>query len=142
MNTQRRLTALEADLALAEKRAVEKKNGEKYHAVKFFERQKLVRLIKRAQRGLSELPAEEGEGEKEKKKAAKKAAKERTRLEKELFDARCMLNYIIHFPYVPLVVEMTIKRSRYVEHPSGCEAKCAQDFMHHPLIHHLSYDVC
>lgn len=31
--TQRRVTALEADLAAAEKRDVEKKNGAKYHAV-------------------------------------------------------------------------------------------------------------
>ena len=34
--TQRRLTALEADLAAAERRAVESKNGERYHRIKFF----------------------------------------------------------------------------------------------------------
>jgi hypothetical protein len=36
IQTQRRLTALEADLAHAEKRNIEKKNGGKYHMVKFF----------------------------------------------------------------------------------------------------------
>lgn len=33
IQTQRRLTSLQADLAKAEKRDVEKKNGEKYHMV-------------------------------------------------------------------------------------------------------------
>lgn len=33
IQTQRRVAALEADLAAAEKRDVEKKNGAKYHAV-------------------------------------------------------------------------------------------------------------
>lgn len=33
MSTQRRLTSLEADLAAAERREVEKKNGAKYHKV-------------------------------------------------------------------------------------------------------------
>lgn len=33
MSTQRRLTSLEADLAAAERREVERKNGAKYHKV-------------------------------------------------------------------------------------------------------------
>lgn len=33
MSTQRRLTSLEADLAAAERRELEKKNGAKYHKV-------------------------------------------------------------------------------------------------------------
>lgn len=35
VQTQRRLTALEADLSSAEKRGVEQKNGAKYHAVSY-----------------------------------------------------------------------------------------------------------
>lgn len=62
---------------------MEKKNGTKYHAVKFFERQKLCRLIRRLAREA------EAEGASDKKKA--KAAA-------ELLDARVMLNYIINFP--------------------------------------------
>ncbi|WWD18649.1 hypothetical protein CI109_103102 [Kwoniella shandongensis] len=81
--TQRRLTSLEADLAAAERREVEKKNGAKYHKVKFFERQKLLRLTKRLNRKISE------EGKSEKKKA---------RYEQDLTDARVMLNYVLHYP--------------------------------------------
>ena len=36
IQTQRRLTSLENDLGKAERRNVEKKNGGKYHMVKFF----------------------------------------------------------------------------------------------------------
>jgi hypothetical protein len=36
IQTQRRLASLENDLARAERRTVEKKNGGKYHMVKFF----------------------------------------------------------------------------------------------------------
>ncbi|KAL1413172.1 18S rRNA maturation protein [Vanrija albida] len=84
VQTQRRLAALEADLATAQKRDVERKNGAKYHAVKFFERQKLTRVIKRAQRALGA----------DKPLKGKKLAK----AEAELADARVMLNYVLHFP--------------------------------------------
>ncbi|TXT16022.1 hypothetical protein VHUM_00525 [Vanrija humicola] len=84
VQTQRRLAALEADLATAQKRDVERKNGAKYHAVKFFERQKLTRVIKRAQRKIGG----------DKPLSGKKLAK----AEAELADARVMLNYILHFP--------------------------------------------
>lgn len=53
--------------------------------VKFFERQKLGRIIKRAQRKVAEA---------EKEGKAKKTAK----AEKTLADARVMLNYILNYP--------------------------------------------
>jgi hypothetical protein len=77
---------------------VEKKNGSKYHQVKFFgepdhphldlsadetERQKLLRIIKRVKRSLAE--AEDG-------------SKEQKKLSKELKEARIMLNYVRHYP--------------------------------------------
>ncbi|WWC70914.1 uncharacterized protein I206_104866 [Kwoniella pini CBS 10737] len=83
VQTQRRLTSLEADLANALKRDVEKKNGAKYHMVKFFERQKLVRIIKRIQKKL---------------KDEDKSDKKRAKLEEELNDSRIMLNYVLNFP--------------------------------------------
>ncbi|WWC88642.1 uncharacterized protein L201_003555 [Kwoniella dendrophila CBS 6074] len=83
VQTQRRLTSLENDLATALKRDVEKKNGAKYHMVKFFERQKLLRIIKRIQKKLKD------EDKSEKKKA---------KLEEELNDARIMMNYVLNFP--------------------------------------------
>lgn len=90
--------SLEADLANAQKRDVEKKNGSKYHQVKFFgesvivhntlllmiaERQKLLRIIKRVKKSLAEEEADS--------KAQKK-------LVKELKEARIMLNYVRHYP--------------------------------------------
>ncbi|OXG26364.1 rRNA-processing protein EFG1 [Cryptococcus neoformans Bt120] len=83
VSTQRRLTSLEADLAAAERREVEKKNGAKYHKVKFFERQKLVRLIKRFKRKLSD---------------SETSSRKRSKHEEELLDARIMLNYVLHYP--------------------------------------------
>ncbi|WVW84876.1 hypothetical protein I302_106911 [Kwoniella bestiolae CBS 10118] len=83
VQTQRRLTSLEADLANAMKRDVEKKNGAKYHMVKFFERQKLLRIIKRLQRKLKE------EG---------KSDKKLNKRQEELDDARVMMNYVLNFP--------------------------------------------
>lgn len=53
--------------------------------VKFFERQKLGRIIKRAQRKIGEA-GKEGKGKKQAK------------AEKELADARVMLNYILNYP--------------------------------------------
>jgi uncharacterized protein YkuJ len=98
ISTERRLISLEADLANALKRDVEKKNGSKYHQVKFFgksffqsivllltlaERQKLLRIIKRVKKSLVE--------DTEDSKAQKKLAK-------ELKEARIMLNYVRHYP--------------------------------------------
>ncbi|KIR38470.1 rRNA-processing protein EFG1 [Cryptococcus deuterogattii 99/473] len=83
VSTQRRLTSLEADLAAAERRELEKKNGAKYHKVKFFERQKLVRLIRRLNRKLLD---------------SETSSKKRSKHEEELLDARIMLNYVLHFP--------------------------------------------
>ncbi|WVF68990.1 hypothetical protein IAT40_003764 [Kwoniella sp. CBS 6097] len=85
VQTQRRLTSLEADLANAEKREVEKKNGAKYHMVKFFDRQKLLRIIKRLNKKVS--------------KAGDDGPNTTTaKVEEELQDARVMLNYVLHFP--------------------------------------------
>ncbi|ORX37241.1 hypothetical protein BD324DRAFT_625387 [Kockovaella imperatae] len=81
--TQRRLASLQADLAKAELREVEKKNGGKYHMVKFFERQKATRLIKKYKRLLQNESEEE----------------RRAQLEQELEECRVMLNYVLHYPY-------------------------------------------
>ncbi|OCF37163.1 hypothetical protein I317_00113 [Kwoniella heveanensis CBS 569] len=82
VQTQRRLTSLEADLANAEKREVEKKNGAKYHMVKFFDRQKLLRIIKRLNKKVGKA-GDDGPSAK---------------IEEELQDARVMLNYVLNFP--------------------------------------------
>ncbi|KAI5453290.1 18S rRNA maturation protein [Naganishia albida] len=94
VQTERRLTSLQADLTKAEHRTVERKNGERYHMVKFFERKKILRIIKRIQRQLKELEGADGGKGKEKDNAQST----REELEKELEDARVMLNYVIHYP--------------------------------------------
>ncbi|KAK1925884.1 rRNA-processing protein EFG1 [Papiliotrema laurentii] len=93
IQTQRRLTALEADLAHAEKRNIEKKNGGKYHMVKFFERQKLLRIIKRLQKAIQhdEADSTSAQGKGKAQKGVRDA-------ETQLHQARVMLNYILHFP--------------------------------------------
>nr|KIR44760.1 rRNA-processing protein EFG1 [Cryptococcus bacillisporus CA1280] len=91
VSTQRRLTSLEADLAAAERREVEKKNGAKYHKVCPSplvplirkKRQKLVRLIRRFNRKVLD---------------SETLSKKRSKHEEELLDARIMLNYVLHFP--------------------------------------------
>ncbi|KAI0030872.1 hypothetical protein K488DRAFT_79392 [Vararia minispora EC-137] len=83
VETERRLRALEGDLQVAEAANKERAMAERYHKHRFFDRQKLVRRIKRVKRQL----AEEG-----------LAKKDRKRLEKELFTLRVDVNYIIHWP--------------------------------------------
>ncbi|KAJ9095186.1 hypothetical protein QFC19_007641 [Naganishia cerealis] len=86
-----------ADLAKAEHRTVERKNGERYHMVKFFERKKILRIIKRIQRQLKELDAT-AEGKGKERLTEDEDQPSREQLEKELEDARVMLNYVIHYP--------------------------------------------
>lgn len=58
------------------------------------ERKKILRIIKRIQRQLKELEGADGGKGKEKDNAQST----REELEKELEDARVMLNYVIHYP--------------------------------------------
>ncbi|KAG1767482.1 hypothetical protein EV702DRAFT_1146805 [Suillus placidus] len=81
VETERRLKALEADLARAETARKERTYAMKYHKVKFFERQKLVRRIKQVKRDLTSAQG-----------------KEKTKLEGELESLRVDLNYILHYP--------------------------------------------
>ncbi|KAG2127226.1 hypothetical protein DEU56DRAFT_820810 [Suillus clintonianus] len=81
VETERRLKALEADLARAETSKKERTYAMKYHKVKFFERQKLVRRIKQVKRDLTS-------GQETKKE----------KLEGELEGLRVDLNYVLHYP--------------------------------------------
>ncbi|KZT01468.1 uncharacterized protein LAESUDRAFT_663995 [Laetiporus sulphureus 93-53] len=83
---ERKLKSLEADLVEAECARKERVMASRYHAVKFFERQKLIRRIQQVKRQLHE--DEEGDG-------AKSTKKEQKQLEKRLEELRVDLNYII-----------------------------------------------
>ncbi|WVO18101.1 hypothetical protein L204_105803 [Cryptococcus depauperatus] len=87
IQTQRRLTSLESDLAAAQRRNIERTNGARYHKVKFFERQKLLRIIKRLKKKLSDST--------DKKTLSDE---KRFKYDEELEDARVMLNYVLHYP--------------------------------------------
>ncbi|PIL33703.1 hypothetical protein GSI_04328 [Ganoderma sinense ZZ0214-1] len=87
--TERRLKALEGDLARAEAARVERTLATRYHKVKFFERQKILRKLAQAKRQLAEGQGEDGEA---------LGKKERRKLEKMVAGLRVDLNYVLHYP--------------------------------------------
>ncbi|KAG7449881.1 uncharacterized protein BT62DRAFT_1002193 [Guyanagaster necrorhizus] len=98
VTTERRLKALEAELAEAEQSRKERALGMRYHGVKFFERQKVLRKVKQVKKKLSSTP------ESEKKT-----------LESSLFDARVDLNYILHYPKLKKYISLFPPEIRHPE---------------------------
>ncbi len=80
--TERRLKALEGELAQAEQARLERTMATRYHKIKFFERQKITRRIAQVKKQL------EGATEK----------KEQRKLEARLEELRVDLNYVLHYP--------------------------------------------
>ncbi|KAF8161756.1 hypothetical protein K438DRAFT_1859390 [Mycena galopus ATCC 62051] len=80
VETERRLKALEADLEAAELGKKERTLAVRYHKVKFFERQKVVRKLNQAKKKLSAVDEETPE------------------LQSALHELRVDLNYILHYP--------------------------------------------
>ncbi|KAJ3981420.1 hypothetical protein F5890DRAFT_544716 [Lentinula detonsa] len=81
VTSERKLKSLEADLAKAELSRKERVLSTRYHKVKFFERQKVLRKINQTKRKLSE-----------------EDSTTRPTLETELYEHRVELNYINHYP--------------------------------------------
>jgi hypothetical protein len=100
VETERRLKALEADLARAETARKERTYAMKYHKVKFFERQKVVRRIKQVKR---DLTSAQGKG------------KERDKLEGELEGLRVDLNYILHYPRTRKYISLFPPEKRQID---------------------------
>ncbi|KAG1758709.1 hypothetical protein EDD22DRAFT_909362 [Suillus occidentalis] len=98
VETERRLKALEADLARAEMARKERTYALKYHKVKFFERQKLVRRIKQVKRDLTS-----GQG------------KEREKLDIELEGLRVDLNYVLHYPKTKKYISLFPPERRQID---------------------------
>ncbi|KAK0495025.1 hypothetical protein EDD18DRAFT_1173623 [Armillaria luteobubalina] len=103
VTTERRLKALEAELAEAEQIRKERALGMRYHRVKFFERQKVLRKVKQAKKQLSIIPQNE-------KKALKSS----------LFDARVDLNYILHYPKTKKYISLFPPEIQQSETQSNC----------------------
>ncbi|KAJ7478608.1 hypothetical protein B0H11DRAFT_1279280 [Mycena galericulata] len=78
VETERRLKALEADLEVAELGKKERALAVRYHKVKFFERQKVVRKLIQTKRKLS--------------------TEDSPQLQSTLHELRVDLNYILHYP--------------------------------------------
>ncbi|KAI0061865.1 hypothetical protein BV25DRAFT_710203 [Artomyces pyxidatus] len=78
VETERRLKALEADLAKAETSKKERSLAVKYHKIKFFDRQKIVRKIRQTQKLLEDPDL---------------SSKPRKSLNSALFELRVDLNY-------------------------------------------------
>ncbi|KAG1726876.1 uncharacterized protein EDB91DRAFT_1165436 [Suillus paluster] len=98
VETERRLKALEADLARAEMARKERTYAMKYHKVKFFERQKLVRRIKQVKRDLTSAQG-----------------KEREKLEGELEGLRVDLNYVLHYPKTKKYISLFPPERRHID---------------------------
>ncbi|KAJ4471529.1 hypothetical protein J3R30DRAFT_3710073 [Lentinula aciculospora] len=81
VTSERKLKSLEADLAKAELSRKERALSTRYHKVKFFERQKVVRKINQTKRKLSEADLAN-----------------RQTLDSDLYERRVELNYINHYP--------------------------------------------
>ncbi|KAF5375530.1 hypothetical protein D9615_009197 [Tricholomella constricta] len=81
VETERRLKTLEADLVQAEASKKERDIAIRYHKVKFFERQKVVRKLNQT-----------------KKRLASAEASSKPQLEATLAELRVDLNYILHYP--------------------------------------------
>ncbi|KAF9075493.1 hypothetical protein BDP27DRAFT_1212394 [Rhodocollybia butyracea] len=82
VTAERKLKSLEADLAKAEISRKERTMSTRYHKVKFFERQKVVRKINQTKKKLSEADASSG----------------RESFKTLLYEHRVELNYINHYP--------------------------------------------
>ncbi|KAJ7496600.1 hypothetical protein FB451DRAFT_1335114 [Mycena latifolia] len=78
VETERRLKALEADLEVAELGKKERALAVRYHKVKFFERQKVVRKLNQTKKKISTSDAPQ--------------------LQSTLHELRVDLNYILHYP--------------------------------------------
>ncbi|KAK0454362.1 hypothetical protein EV421DRAFT_1941277 [Armillaria borealis] len=118
VTTERRLKALEAELAEAEQIRKERALGMRYHGVKFFgespiedawisvkfsaRETKVLRKVNQAKKKLSSIPQNE-----------KKA------LESSLFDARVDLNYILHYPKTKKYISLFPPEIRHPETQSN-----------------------
>ncbi|TFK25708.1 hypothetical protein FA15DRAFT_559879, partial [Coprinopsis marcescibilis] len=81
VETERRIKALEAELEQADQVNKERTLATRYHKVKFFERQKVMRKVKQTKKELESA-----------------AGSAKTKLEKQLLEERINLNYILHYP--------------------------------------------
>ncbi|THV06652.1 hypothetical protein K435DRAFT_815756 [Dendrothele bispora CBS 962.96] len=105
VKAERKLKSLEEDLAKAEQNKKERKMATKYHRIKFFERQKVVRKIKQLKKSLSQADNVSS-----------------AKLESELFEQRVNLNYILHYPKTKKYISLFPPEARHKDDSSQAEA--------------------
>ncbi|KAG5640486.1 hypothetical protein DXG03_008339 [Asterophora parasitica] len=99
VETERRLKTLEADLAQAESSKKERDMATRYHKVKFFERQKVVRKLNQT-----------------KKRIASADASSKPQLESALAELRVDLNYILVRPPYFLTLDLDQTSVGFTQH--------------------------
>jgi len=102
VETERRLKSLEADLEMAERTRKERAFAVRYHKIKFFERQKVVRKISQTKKKLS---------------AKDLNSRLRRELETALLNLRVDLNYILHYPKLQKYISLFPPEVRHGETP-------------------------
>ncbi|KAI0828066.1 hypothetical protein BC628DRAFT_1488178 [Trametes gibbosa] len=120
--TERRLRSLEGDLAAAERARLERTMSARYHKIKFFERQKVVRKLLQAKRKLA-AGVEDGADAKEKGMGKK----ERKELERRVADLRVDLCYILHYPKTKKYISLFPPEVRHAGAGAEASAKDIQD---------------
>ncbi|KAF9450113.1 hypothetical protein P691DRAFT_726683 [Macrolepiota fuliginosa MF-IS2] len=103
VETERRLRALETELAQAELANKERAMATRYHKVKFFERQKVTRKINQTKKQLSSTTDDSTE----------------KKLVNALNDLRVDLNYILHYPKLKKYISLFPPEVRQDESGSG-----------------------
>ncbi|KAF7782763.1 hypothetical protein Agabi119p4_2139 [Agaricus bisporus var. burnettii] len=111
VETERRLKALEGELAQAEVANKERTMATRYHKIKFFERQKVTRKISQIQK---QIASTEDDPTKEK-------------LLRTLYERRVDLNYILHYPKLKKYISLFPPEIRKGEQPSTASAKDAAE---------------
>ncbi|KAF7791355.1 hypothetical protein EIP86_002369 [Pleurotus ostreatoroseus] len=110
VNAERRLKALETELAEAELSKKERTLAMRYHKIKFFERQKVSRKLKQVKRQLEDYQDE----------------KERKKLEKSLAELRVDLNYIQHYPKLKKYISLLPPEARQAAEEDHAEDDAAE----------------
>ncbi|KAH8994553.1 hypothetical protein EDB92DRAFT_1849839 [Lactarius akahatsu] len=107
VESERKLKALETDLAAAEKANKERSLATRYHKAKFFDRQKLIRKIKQTKKRLEEDGV---------------SSKVRKALGAELFELRVDLNYVLNYPRLEKYISLFPPDVRT---DGGCRSSCS-----------------
>ncbi|KAH9976304.1 hypothetical protein BGW80DRAFT_1123607, partial [Lactifluus volemus] len=100
VEAERKIKSLEADLAVAERANKERALATRYHKVKFFDRQKLLRKIKQTKKRLEDEEV---------------SSKVRKALKAELFELRVDLNYVMNYPKLEKYISLFPPEARYTE---------------------------